>query len=145
MPPPFPPLTPYRPNIPNEKPGFTKAPRNYASSFQTVPVPTPEPNMSPGRTPMPVGNQQKQTYYAIPPVKVLNKLYPSTIIGQFKKAWNKKNNYIKKVYDILENKFRFFLNICYTSGIRQTQFYTVFLTILLSRAALYFFHNVPCY
>ena len=39
-------------------------------------------------------------------------------MGQFKKAWNKKNNYTGKVYNILENKFRFFFNVYYTNGIR---------------------------
>ena len=92
---------------------------------------------------MPVGNQQEQTYYAIPPVSVPNELCPSTIVGQFKKAWNKENNYTGEVYDILEDKFRFFLDVCYTSGIRQTQFHAVFSTILSGRAALYFLHNVP--
>ena len=127
----------------NEGPGPARTPGGYDSFSQTAPGPTPGPDPTPGRTPMPVGNQQEQTYYAVPPVRVPNELCPSTIVGQFKKAWNKENNYTGEVYDILEDKFRFFLDVCYTSGIRQTQFHAVFSTILSGRAALYFLHNVP--
>ncbi|KAI1101559.1 hypothetical protein F4804DRAFT_315441 [Jackrogersella minutella] len=61
---------------------------------------------------MPVGNQEAQTYYEIPPARVQNEMCPSTIVGHFKKAWNKENNYTEEVYD----------DVCYTTGVRQTQF-----------------------
>ena len=51
-------------------------------------------------------------------------------------------NYIGKAYDILDNKIRYFLNICYIVAIKESQFHAVFASILSVRAKDYFVYNV---
>ncbi|KAI1430907.1 hypothetical protein GGR50DRAFT_700807 [Xylaria sp. CBS 124048] len=68
---------------------------------------------------------------------------PAITVAHFMKAWNREHNYTGKLYDVLEDKFRFFLDTCYTLGIRQSQFHAVFSLTLSGRAALYFIHEIP--
>lgn len=42
----------------------------------------------------------------------------------------------------MEDKIRYFLNTCYTVAIKQSQFYIMFLSILLGQAKDYFIYNV---
>lgn len=69
-------------------------------------------------------------------------MLPTTIVAQFVKIWDKNSNYIKETYDILDNKIGYFFNICYTVDIKQSQFYTMFSSILSGQAKDYFVYNV---
>ncbi len=69
-------------------------------------------------------------------------MLPTTIIAQFVKIWDRNSNYIGKVYDILDDKIQYFLNICYTVAIKQSQFQAVYLFILSGWAKDYFVYNV---
>ena len=55
----------------------------------------------------------------------------ATIVAQFVKIWDRNSNYTSKVYDILDDKIRYFLDTCYTVAIKQSQFHAVFSSILL--------------
>ena len=71
-----------------------------------------------------------------------NKMLSTTIVAQFVKIWDKNSNYISKIYDIFDDKIRYFLDICYTVAIKQSQFHAVFSSILLGQAKDYFIYNV---
>ena len=66
----------------------------------------------------------------------------ATIVAQFIKIWDKNSNYTGEAYNILDNKIWYFFDTCYIVAIKQSQFHTMFLSILLSQAKDYFIYNV---
>lgn len=72
---------------------------------------------------------------------MLNKILTTTIVAQFVEIWDKKLNYTSKVYDILDDKIRYFFDICYIVAIKQSQFHALLSSILWGRAKDYFFYN----
>ncbi|KAF4470049.1 hypothetical protein FALBO_3049, partial [Fusarium albosuccineum] len=77
-------------------------------------------------------------YRQIPPKDVPNEMLPATILTQFVKIWRKEMNYTGEAYDILDEKIRYFLNICSTIGIKETQFHAAFTNILDKKALEYY-------
>ena len=71
-------------------------------------------------------------------MKVPNKMLPLTIVAQFVKIWDKNSNYIGEEYNTLNDKIRYFLDICCTIAIKQSQFHVVFMSYLSGRAKDYF-------
>ncbi len=69
-------------------------------------------------------------------------MLPATIVAQFVKIWDRNSNYTGKTYNILDDKIRYFLDKYYTVAIKQSQFYTVFSSILSGQAKDYFVYNV---
>lgn len=69
-------------------------------------------------------------------------MLPATIVVQFIKIWNKNLNYIDKAYDIFDDKIQYFFNICYTTVVKQYQFYIIFLSILSGQVKDYFVYNI---
>lgn len=49
-----------------------------------------------------------------------NKILSAIIIAQFVKIWEKNSNYTGEVYDILNDKILYFLDICYTIATKQS-------------------------
>ena len=58
------------------------------------------------------------------------------------KIWDKNSNYKGKTYKILDDKIRYFLDICYTVVIKQSQFDALFFSILSGQAKDYFVYNM---
>ena len=45
-------------------------------------------------------------------------MLPTTIIAKFIKIWDRNSNYTSKIYDILDDKIQYFLDIYYTVTIK---------------------------
>ena len=71
-----------------------------------------------------------------------NEILPTIIVAQFVKIGDKYSNYTDNAYDILDAKISYFLDTCYTVTIKQSQFLTMFSSILSDQAKDYFVYNV---
>ncbi|KAF4466699.1 hypothetical protein FALBO_6436, partial [Fusarium albosuccineum] len=81
-------------------------------------------------------------YREIPPRQVPNEMLPATTLAQFAKIWRKEMNYTGEVYNILNEKVRYFLNTCSNVGIKETQFHAAFNHILDGAALDYYSHEM---
>ncbi|KJZ72275.1 hypothetical protein HIM_01308 [Hirsutella minnesotensis 3608] len=84
----------------------------------------------------------REAYRIVPPVQVPNEDLDPAIANQFSKLWDRKLNYSGDVYDILDDKIRYFLDACLTAGIKPSQFHALFSNILTKRAKNFFVHQV---
>ncbi|KAF4471164.1 Ribonuclease H [Fusarium albosuccineum] len=83
-------------------------------------------------------------YRQIPPKDTPSEMLPATILTQFVKIWRKEMNYTGEAYDILDEKVRYFLNVCSNVGIKETQFHAAFTNILDKKALEYYsYHMQP--
>jgi hypothetical protein len=82
-------------------------------------------------------------YTKIPPSSYPNKPGNQQLASVFAKIWKLSDDYTGNVYDVLDDKVRYFLRICYSLDILYDQFAAVFPAILSGRARHYFLHKVP--
>lgn len=87
-------------------------------------------------------NRNDPAYYTIPPISTPNSDIDDYTWNQFNKKWDKSQNYSGKAYDILDDKIRYFLNICLAAHILPSQFHAVFPTILTGKAKTFFLYEV---
>lgn len=85
---------------------------------------------------------QYDPYKTLPPRRVPNQPLEPQRITQFSKAWDRKNKWTGKPYDLLDDKLRIFLNLCHYSGIEPDQFHAVLPRILTDRAERYYINYI---
>lgn len=86
----------------------------------------------------PLETEDVDPYRQIPPRQKPNEMLPATVLAQFAKLWRKEMNYTGEVYNLLDEKVRYFLNTCANIGIRESQFHAAF-NYILDGAALDFY------
>ncbi|RKF82964.1 integrase and RNaseH domain-containing protein, partial [Golovinomyces cichoracearum] len=81
-------------------------------------------------------------YLTIPPKHVSNQPLDAAKVTTFVRIWDKSYNYTGEPYDILDEKVRYFLDICFAAQVKPSQFYAVFSMALAKRAKDYYLANV---
>ncbi|EED11959.1 hypothetical protein TSTA_000370 [Talaromyces stipitatus ATCC 10500] len=66
----------------------------------------------------------------------------SQLAMKFTKAWDKTKNYSGELYNILDDKVRIFLQLCWLTEIQLSQCWAVFPEMLSGRAETYYMHHV---
>lgn len=85
---------------------------------------------------------QPDPYSTLPPQSVANRpLGPDKFLA-FVKLWDRKQDYSGDLYDILDDKVREMLSLCYDLDIKASQFHAVFRRILTGSARNYYVHRV---
>jgi hypothetical protein len=77
-------------------------------------------------------------YREIPPRRYPNKPLPLTVRTQFIKMVEKDMRYIGEAYDVIDDKVKLFLDLCYSAEIQPSQFHAVFSHVLAGHAREYY-------
>ncbi|CAD6502171.1 BgTH12-02410 [Blumeria graminis f. sp. triticale] len=82
-------------------------------------------------------------YNDLPPRDVQNERVDANTQTSFIKLWNRNQNYTGEAYDLLDNKVRYFLRICYNLSIPVQYFHGLFSHILDGEAQAFYLSYVP--
>lgn len=116
--------------------GGTTLPQTTVNLSQPVPSGVPNPSQSLLQPLI------QDAYSTLPPTRVNNGNLDPNAAATFGKLWQKENNYTGDAYDILDDKIRYFLDVCRTVQIQPDQFHAVFSMILTGKAKEYFIYQV---
>ncbi|KAM4061487.1 hypothetical protein HRG_013175 [Hirsutella rhossiliensis] len=72
------------------------------------------------------------------------KLPPDDLPNKFMKLWNKDDSYTGEPYNLLDDKLRIFLTICYNNHVKPSQFHALLPLILAGRAKSFYIDNIKC-
>lgn len=81
---------------------------------------------------MPTTGQDE--YFAIPPLKIRKGVVEVKMVTDFRKLWDTSDNYGGEPYDLLEDKYKTFLDVARTVGCQRDQFHELFPYILKGQA-----------
>lgn len=85
---------------------------------------------------------QPDPYSTLPPQSVANRpLGPDKFLA-FVELWDRSQDYSGELYDLLDDKVREMLSLCYDLGIKASHFHAVFRRILTGSARAYYVHYV---
>ncbi|KJZ75136.1 hypothetical protein HIM_05622 [Hirsutella minnesotensis 3608] len=108
---------------------FTQAPTSYSFSHRTrVDSKPPTDPLQPDFDP----------YHTLPPRNVPNARPNGQALALFLKIWNKEDSYSGQPYDLLDDKIRTFLSVCYTAQVSENQFHAILPRILSDRAKTFY-------
>lgn len=105
-------------------------------TMSTSPYLVAIPSMAPSSIPV------YDLYSTLPPHPYSNKRLDVNKISQFTKTYDKENKYTGDPYDLIDDKMRIFLNLCYYMDIQLGQFYALFSRILTKQAETFYTYYV---
>ncbi|KAM4064076.1 hypothetical protein HRG_012590 [Hirsutella rhossiliensis] len=76
------------------------------------------------------------------PADIPNDIVDADTQQKFTKIWDKEKNYTGEPYDLLDDKLRIFMSICYNIQVKPDQFHALFPRILTGRAQTYYIDHV---
>ena len=93
--------------------------------------------------PIPPENEQRLSepynpYRTLPPRRYRNERLDANLMSTFMKMYDKTKKYTGKPYDLLDDKLKLFLDVCYHIGVKPGQFHAVFPRILTGNAEDYY-------
>lgn len=93
-------------------------------------------------TSIPPNNSHRDPYSTLPPIEISNQRLDPSKSTQFVKMYDKTSKYTGEPYDLLDDKLKIFLNVCFHTDIQPSQFHAVFPRILTGRAENYYLHFI---
>jgi hypothetical protein len=97
--------------------------------------------------PTPIENQPQlyeryNPYRTLPPHRHKNERLDTSLMTTFIKMFEKDKKYTRQPYDLLDDKLKIFLDICYHVQIGPGQFHAVFPRILAGNAEDYYINYI---
>ncbi|KAM4061611.1 reverse transcriptase (RNA-dependent DNA polymerase) [Hirsutella rhossiliensis] len=83
-----------------------------------------------------------EAYTTLPPADIPNGIVDANTQQKFTKIWDKEKNYTGEPYDLLDDKLRIFMSICYNIQVKPDQFHALFPRILTGRAQTYYIDHI---
>ncbi|KJZ68969.1 hypothetical protein HIM_11642 [Hirsutella minnesotensis 3608] len=83
-----------------------------------------------------------EDYTKLPPDDTPNTTVDSDVQQKFMKLWDKDQNYTGEPYDLLDDKLRIFMSICYNIQVKPSQFHALFPRILAGRAQTFYIDEI---
>ncbi|KAM4062481.1 hypothetical protein HRG_013656 [Hirsutella rhossiliensis] len=81
-------------------------------------------------------------YTKLPPDDTPNATVDADTQYMFMKLWDKDQNYTGEPYDLLDEKLRIFMSICYNIQVKPSQFHALFPRILAGRAQTFYIDKI---
>ncbi|KAM4062413.1 hypothetical protein HRG_011188 [Hirsutella rhossiliensis] len=83
-----------------------------------------------------------EAYTKLPPDDIPNATVDGDTQQKFMKLWDKDKNYTGEPYDLLDDKIRIFMSICYNIQVKPSQFHALFPRILAGRAQTFYIDKI---
>ncbi|KAM4067940.1 hypothetical protein HRG_009739 [Hirsutella rhossiliensis] len=83
-----------------------------------------------------------EAYTKLPPDDTPNAPVDADTQYMFMKLWDKDQNYTGEPYDLLDDKLRIFMSICYNIQVKPSQFHALFPRILAGRAQTFYIDKI---
>ncbi|KJZ68485.1 hypothetical protein HIM_12126 [Hirsutella minnesotensis 3608] len=112
---------------------------NHPEIVQAVTVPAQPTELRSSANPV---TTPLEAYTRIPPEEVANGIVDAELPQKFAKLWVKDKNYTGEPYDLLDDKVRIFMSVCYTLQATPDKFHALFPRILTGRAQTYYIEQI---
>ncbi|KJZ69538.1 hypothetical protein HIM_11080 [Hirsutella minnesotensis 3608] len=116
---------------------LTTYPTTYRFQRPDLVQPITQPLPEPPSEPMPI-----DAYTKLPPDDIPNAAVNSDVQQKFMKLWDKEKSYTGEPYDLLDDKLRIFMSICYNIQVKPSQFHALFPRILTGRAEMFYVEEI---
>ncbi|KJZ69913.1 hypothetical protein HIM_10698 [Hirsutella minnesotensis 3608] len=116
---------------------LTAHPTSYRFQHPELVQPVHTPRPEPPSEPMSI-----EAYTKLPPDDIPNATVDGDTQQKFMKLWDKDKNYTGEPYNLLDDKIRIFMSICYNIQVKPSQFHALFPRILTGRAQTFYIDKI---